>query len=97
MNTGEAKPIKQRMRRTPVQYAGEEEKELSKILEAGVVQPSISEWASAPVLVRKREGTVRFCIDYRALNNVIIKDVNRFPLVEDCVDTLSDNIWFTTS
>ena len=97
MNTGEAKPIKQRMRRTPVQYAGEEEKELSKMLGAGVVQPSISEWASAPVLVRKREGSVRFCIDYRALNNVTIKDVYRFPLVEDCVDTLSDNIWLTTS
>ena len=95
INTGDAKPIKQRMRRTPVQIAGEEEKELSKMLEAGVVQPSISEWASAPVLVRKRAGTVRFCIDYRALNNATVKDVYPLPLVEDCVDTLSDNIWFS--
>ena len=95
INTGDAKPIKQRMRRTPVQFAGEEEKELSKMLEAGVVQPSISEWASAPVLVRKRDGTVRFCIDYRALNNATVKDVYPLPLVEDCVDTLSDNIWFS--
>ena len=95
INTGDAKPIKQRMRRTPVQFAGEEEKELSKMLEAGVVQPSISEWASTPVLVRKRDGTVRFCIDYRALNNATVKDVYPLPLVEYCVDTLSDNIWFS--
>ena len=89
-NTRDAKPIKQRMRRTPVQFAGEEEKELSKMLKTGVVQPSISEWASAPVLVRKRDGTVRFCIDYCAFNNAAVKDAYPLLLVEDCVNTLSD-------
>ena len=71
-NTEDAKPIKQRMRRTPVQFAAREEKELSKMMEACVVQPSISEWASGPVLVRKRYGTVRFCIDYHTQGGEVI-------------------------
>ena len=77
IDTRDARPIKQRMRRTPIQYVGEE-KDIKKMLEAGVIQPSVSEWASPPVLVRKRDGSVRFCIDYRALNDVTVKDV--YPL-----------------
>ena len=95
IDTRDAPPIRQRMRRTPVQFAGEEEKELDKMLEVGVIQPSVSEWASPPVLVRKRDGTVRFCVDYRALNNITVKDVYPLPLVGDCVDTLSGNRWFS--
>ncbi|XP_041464563.1 uncharacterized protein LOC121415425 [Lytechinus variegatus] len=66
IDTGTSPPIKQRMRRTPVAFAGEEKAHLAKVENAGVIQPSISEWASAPVLVRKRDGGVRWCIDYRA-------------------------------
>jgi hypothetical protein len=54
--------VKQRMRRTPACFADEEEAHLQKMLDAGVIQPSISEWASAPVLIRKRDGGVRWCI-----------------------------------
>ena len=68
--TGSSKAIKQRMRRTLTGFAGEEKAHLEKMLNAGVIKPSISEWASAPVLVRKRDGTVRWCVDYRALNSV---------------------------
>ncbi|MCG7879648.1 MAG: hypothetical protein N0C90_25470, partial [Candidatus Thiodiazotropha endolucinida] len=89
IDTGSAKPIKQRMRRTPAGFASEEEAHLEKMLQAGVIQPSISEWASAPVLVRKRDGTVRWCVDYRALNSVTVKDVIPLPLVDDCLDTLA--------
>ncbi|XP_021356288.1 uncharacterized protein LOC110452235 [Mizuhopecten yessoensis] len=95
IDTRDTSPIKQRMRRTPIHFAKEEEGELNKMLEAGVIEPSVSEWASAPVLVRKRDGSVRFVIDYRALNNITVKDVYPLPLVEDCVDTLSENRWFS--
>ena len=95
IDTGSSKPIKQRMRRTPVNFAGEEKAHLEKMLDAGVIQPSVSEWASAPVLVRKRDGTVRWCVDYRALNSVTTKDVFPLPLVEDCIDTLAGNKWFS--
>ncbi|XP_056003435.1 uncharacterized protein LOC130049612 [Ostrea edulis] len=68
IDTGDALPVKQRMRRTPAVFQGEEEGHLDKMLEAGVIQPSSSDWASAPVLVRKKDGNVRWCVDYRALN-----------------------------
>ena len=95
IDTGTALPNKERMRRTPACFANEEEAHLQKMISAGVIQPSASDWASAPVLIRKRDGTVRWCIDYRQLNNVTVKDVFPLPLVDDCLDTLSGNTWFS--
>ena len=67
-------PFRERMRRTPLCFLEEEEKTLKRMLEAGVIQPSSSEWASAPVLVRKKDGSVRYCVDFRQLNARTIKD-----------------------
>ena len=72
-------------------FAGEKEAHL-KMLAAGVIQPSISDWASAPVLIRKRDGNVRWCIDYRGLNSVTEKDV--FPLAwTPCRGTNGSQSW----
>ena len=68
---------------------------MKKMFDAGVNQESQSDWASSPVLIRKRDGSVRWCIDYRALNNVTVKDTFPLPLIEDCLDTLSGSIWFS--
>ena len=95
IDTAEASPIKQKMRRTPLSFAAEEKAHLDKMERAGVIQPSQSEWASAPVLVRKRDGGVRWCIDYRALNSVTRKDVYPLPNIEECLDTLAGNTWFS--
>nr|XP_054764687.1 uncharacterized protein LOC129271337 [Lytechinus pictus] len=54
IDTGDARPIKQKMRRTPLNFIQEEQAHLDKMLAAGVIQPSMSEWASPPVLVRKK-------------------------------------------
>ena len=96
IDTGDARPIKQRMRRTPMGFEKEEEKHLSTMLAAGVVRPSSSAWSSPPVLVRKKDGGVRWCIDYRMLNNVTKKDVFPLPLIEECLDTLSGTNFFST-
>ena len=95
INTGEAAPIKQRLRRTPLSFVQEEEAHLKKMLDVGVIHPSTSEWASAPVLIRKKDGSMRWCIDYRALNDVTVKDVFPLPLINECLDTLYGNEWFT--
>ena len=95
IDTGQAAPIKQGLRRTPLHFRGEEDGHLNKMLTAGVIQPSVSEWASPPVLVRKRDGTVRWCVDYRALNAITRKDVFPLPRIEECVDALEGNIWFS--
>lgn len=65
------------------------------MLNAGVIQESVSDWASSPVLIRKRDGSVRWCIDYRALNDVTVKDTFPLPLIEDCLYTLAGNTWFS--
>ena len=54
IDTGSATPIKQRMRRTPLDFVHQEEAHLETILNAGIIEPSTSEWASPPVLIRKR-------------------------------------------
>jgi hypothetical protein len=64
-------------------------------LKAGVIEPNISECASPPVVIRKSDGKVRYAIDYRKLNSVSKKDVYPLPLIEDCLDTLSGNEWFS--
>lgn len=95
IDTGSAAPVKLKMRRTPLSFAKEEKAHLEKMLDAGIIRPSISEWASAPVLIRKRDGGVRWCIDYRALNDVTRKDVYPLPNIEECLDTLTGNAWFS--
>lgn len=95
IDTGNALPVQQRMRHTPAVFQGEEEGHLDNMLKAGVIQPSSSDWASAPVLVRKKDGSVRWCVDYRALNKVTVKDTYPLPLIEECMDTLSGNRWFS--
>ena len=95
IDTGDSPPVKERMRRTPKQFQGEEEKNLKKMLDAGVIRESDSEWASAPVLVRKRDGSVRYCIDYRKLNNVTRKDAFPLPRIQECLDCLNGNLFFS--
>lgn len=81
-------PVKQKMRRSPQGFQEQEEKQLNKMLEVGVIRPSTSEWATTPVLVKKKDGSVRWCIDYRALNDKTIKDSFPLQIIEDCMDTL---------
>ncbi len=95
IDTGTARPVKQRMRPVPLAFVKEEEAHLQKMLDAGVIEPSMSDWSAAPVLVRKRDGSVRWCIDYRALNAVTVKDVFPLPLIEECTDMLAEQVWFS--
>ena len=96
IHTYNEEPVKERLRRTPLKFQVEEEKTLNDMIAAGVVEPSFSEWASAPVLVRKKDGEVRYTVDFRQLNTKTVKDAYPLPLIDECTDTLSGNLWFHT-
>ena len=89
-------PIRERMRRTPKGFETEEKNHLHQLWAAGVIQPSSSPWAASPVLVRKKCGGVRWCLDYRKLNQVCKKDAFPLPLISDCLDALSGNVFMST-
>ena len=96
INTGNARPIKERLRRVP-QYAVEEvDRQVDDMLKRGIIEPSNSPWAAGVVLVRKKDNTLRFCVDYRSLNSVTIKDAYPLPKIDETLDALSGASWFST-
>ena len=96
INTGNALPIKQPIRRVPVHLAEETNKQLDQMLEKGIIEPSSSPWSSPIVLVKKKDGTTRFCVDYRKLNALTIKDAYPLPRIDESLDNLAGNTWFST-
>lgn len=67
-----------------------------KMQENDVIRPSSSPWALPVVLVRKKDGSLRFCVDYRKLNEVTTKDAYPLPRIDDSLSTLAGSQWFTT-
>ena len=66
------------------------------MLDLGAIRHSNSPWASAIVLVRKKDGRLRFCIDLRKLNNRTVKDAYSLPRIETLLDTFLGSTIFTT-
>lgn len=95
IDTGNAKPVKQAPRRLPLTRKEVAEQEVKRMLKAGVITPSKSPWASPIVLVKKADSSVRFCIDYRKLNELTIKDSYPLPRIDDSLDTLRGSKWFS--
>lgn len=90
INTGDAKPIKQRYYQVSPYVQEKINKELDKMLQLGVVERSQSPWSSPVVLVKKSNGESRFCVDYRQLNKVTKRDAYPLPYVNMILDRLRD-------
>ena len=96
IDTGDAHPKSQPPRRVPFAVRQEIARQLRQMQTNGVIQPSKSPWASPIVLVRKKDGSLRFCIDYRSLNSVTKQDKFPIPRIDDLLDQLDQAQFFTT-
>ncbi|GFX59294.1 hypothetical protein TNCV_4217101 [Trichonephila clavipes] len=96
IDTADHPPIKQHPRRLPFSKQEEVGTLLREMQENDIIEPSSSPWASPIVLVRKKDGSTRFCVDYRKLNDVTKKDSYPLPRIDDTLDTLSGHKWFST-
>ncbi len=96
IQTFSTSPVRRRAYRTSPVLRKEIDNHVQKLFDADLIEPSHSPWASPVILVRKKDGSYRFCIDYRRLNSITIKDAHPLPRVDDSLDALSVATLFST-
>ena len=96
IDAGDSVPIKQAARRIPFALRKTVDNMVQNMLEQGLIKPSSSPWSSPVVFVEKKDGSKRFCVDYRRLNSLTKMDVFLLPRVDDTLDSLSKSQYFTT-
>ena len=96
INTAYQAPIKIPPRRIPMFKRELVDQELDKMFEQEIIEPSDSPWSAPICLVTKKDGTCRFCIDFRKLNAVTIKDAYPLPRIDETLDSLSGSMWFSS-
>ena len=89
-------PLRQYARKSGPDKLKAEKELVREMREKGVIEPTSSPWASPTVLVQKKDGTVRFCVDYRRLNELTVKDAFPLPRIDETLDSLGGAKWFTT-
>ncbi|XP_071139789.1 uncharacterized protein [Mytilus edulis] len=95
IDTCNAKPVKISPRRVALKQRDVLEEELKKMIDKNLIEPSCSPWAALVCLVKKRDGSIRFCVDFRKLNERTVKDAYPLPRIDDTLDTLSGGKWFS--
>lgn len=96
IDTGDHKPIRQSLRRHPITHLGIIDQQVGEMLEHGIIEPAASPWSSNVVLAKKKDGSLRLCVDYRNLNQITYQDTYPLPHIETCLNTLQGAKWFTT-
>ena len=97
ISTGDVLPVKQYPYRVPLAKREIAEKEIQKMADRGIIEPSNSPWCSPVVLVAKKSSNdVRFCCDFRKLNSVTLKDYQNLPRIDDTLDALSGSKYYST-
>jgi len=96
IDTGDNQPIRQHARRLPVHQHKEVSELIQGMLSRGIIECSSSPWASPVVLVRKKDGTTRFCVDFRKLNDCTRKDAQPLPRIDESLDALGGACFFST-
>lgn len=90
------RPIKQPVRRLGIEKEKEVDAQVKSLLDKNLIQPAQSAWSSPVVLVKRKDGKWRFCIDYRRLNAVTQPDVFPLPRIDESLEALSGSKYFST-
>ena len=96
IDVGTAVPVRQPPRRLPFHQRELVQQHVDKMLKNGIIEPSTGPWSSPIVMVKKRDGSMRFCIDFRKVNDLTKKDAHPLPRIDDTLDTLGEAQWFST-
>ncbi|UYV82907.1 hypothetical protein LAZ67_22001343, partial [Cordylochernes scorpioides] len=95
IDTEDAKPIKHKPYRVSAKERDIIKEQIDEMLTEGIIGPSSSPWSFPVILVKKRDGKYRFCVDYRKLNNVTVKDVYPISRIDEVMDTLQGSTHFS--
>ena len=96
IHTTSSHPIRLPPHRIPHAYKDMVQQELGDMLSNGIIEPSTSEWSSPIVLVKKTDGTLRFCIDFRRLNSISEADAYPMPRIDNLIDCLGQAKYIST-
>ena len=96
INTTDEIPVQKNYQSIQKPLYAEVKSHLQNLLNRGWITRSKSAWSSPVVVVRKKSGEMRLCIDYRALNKKTIPDKHPIPRIQDSLDSLGGSTWFTT-
>jgi len=96
IDTGDYRPLRQPLRRHPFQHLEAIDNQVEEMHWHGIIEPAASPWASNVVLVRKKDGSLRFCVDYRQLNAITYKDSYPLPHIDNCLNALIGASWFSS-
>ena len=96
IHTGDSAPVRQLPRRLPLIQRDAAQKAIQDMHKQGIIEPSRSPWGSPIVLVKKKDGSYRFCVDYQKLNEITKKDSYPLPRINDSLETLAGMQWFYT-
>ena len=96
IHTENERPLHQRPYRQPFHLRAEAQRQVEEMLDAGVIAPSNSPWSSRMILVPKKNGKLRFCVDFHRLNDYTTKDAYPIPRIDDALDSLGESQYFST-
>ena len=96
IDTGDNLPVHQHFYRSSHTESQQQLEEISGMLKNKIIQRSKSAWAAPVVMVAKKDGSIRFCVDYRKLNSLTKRDVYPLPRIDDTLDALGTAKYFST-
>ena len=96
IHTGDCQPINLRVRRFNLRDKPLLKEKVDEMLQLGIIEPSNSPWSARALIVQRRDGTARFCVDYRSLNAITGKDSFPIPDINETLEHLRGSKFFTT-